>query len=90
MTLHFSLVETKLGWIGLVLSPRGLRATTLPRPRRFRSLRDLDLLAQAYGRSRFGRNDALDGEESERLGCAWAKLRATLAWQAVRRLWRRR
>jgi len=58
--------------------------------RRFRSLRDLDLLAQAYGRSRFGRNDALDGEESERLARAWAKLRATLAWQAVRRLWRRR
>ncbi|HLA19247.1 MAG TPA: DUF4129 domain-containing transglutaminase family protein [Dehalococcoidia bacterium] len=58
--------------------------------RRFRSLRDLDLLAQVYGRSRFGRNDALEGEELERLARAWAKLRATLAWQAVQRLWRRR
>jgi len=88
--MKFYLVDTKLGWIGLVLSPRGRCATTLPHPRRFRSLRDLDLLAQAYGRSRFGRNDALEGEESERLARAWAKLRATLAWQAVRWLWRRR
>ncbi|MDO8612003.1 MAG: transglutaminase domain-containing protein [Dehalococcoidia bacterium] len=58
--------------------------------RRFRSLRDVDLLAQAYGRSRFGRRDALESEERQRLARAWAKLRGTLAWQAVRRLWRRR
>src|SRR3972149_3886035 len=53
--------------------------------RRFRSLRDVDLLAQAYGRSRFGRRDALESEERQRLARAWAKLRGTLAWQAVRR-----
>jgi hypothetical protein len=58
--------------------------------RRFRGLRDLDLLAQAYGRSRFGRRDALEAEEQQRLARAWAKLRGTLAWQALRRLWRRR
>ncbi|MDP2674273.1 MAG: transglutaminase domain-containing protein [Dehalococcoidia bacterium] len=58
--------------------------------RRFRSLRDVDLLAQAYGRSRFGRSDALEVEERQRLARAWAKLRATLVWQAVRRLWPRR
>ena len=57
---------------------------------RFRSLRDLDLLAQAYGRSRFGHRDALEPEEEQRLARAWAKLRGTLAWAAVRRLWRRR
>ena len=56
--------------------------------RRFRSLRDVDLLAQAYGHSRFGRRDALESEERQRLSRAWAKLRGTLAWQAVRRLWR--
>src|SRR3989304_3729980 len=48
------------------------------------------LLVQAYGRSRFGRRDALESEERQRLARAWAKLRGTLAWQAVRRLWRRR
>jgi len=29
--LTFHLCETDLGWVGLVLSPHGLRATTLPR-----------------------------------------------------------
>jgi len=41
MMLRFSFVETKLGWIGLVLSPRGLRATTLPRPSRDDALREV-------------------------------------------------
>ena len=57
---------------------------------RFRSLRDLELLAQAYGRSRFGHRDALEPEEEQRLARAWAKLRGTLVWAAVWRLWRRR
>jgi len=57
---------------------------------RFRGLRDLDLLAQAYGRSRFAHRDSLQPEEEQRLARAWAKLRGTLAWQALRRLWRRR
>ena len=46
MTLRFYLVETKLGWIGLVLSARGpagvrLRATTLPRASRDDALREV-------------------------------------------------
>jgi methylated-DNA-[protein]-cysteine S-methyltransferase len=41
MKLTFHLCETRLGWIGLVLSPKGLRATTLPRPGRDEALRDL-------------------------------------------------
>ena len=41
MTLRFYLCETKLGWMGLVLSPEGLRATTLPRPRRDDALREV-------------------------------------------------
>jgi len=41
MTLRFHLVETRLGWMGLVLSPNGLRATTLPRPRRDDALREV-------------------------------------------------
>jgi methylated-DNA-[protein]-cysteine S-methyltransferase len=47
MTLRFYLVETKLGWIGLVISPRGLRATTLPRPRRVDALREVAELGAA-------------------------------------------
>ena len=38
---RFYLVETKLGWIGLVLSPQGLRATTLPRAGRDVALREV-------------------------------------------------
>ena len=37
----FYLCETKLGWIGLALSPRGLRATTTPRPSRNEALREI-------------------------------------------------
>ena len=39
--LRFYLCDTRLGWIGLVLSPRGLRATTLPRPSRDEALREV-------------------------------------------------
>lgn len=39
--LRFYLCETRLGWIGLVLSARGLKATTLPRPSRDEALRDV-------------------------------------------------
>jgi methylated-DNA-[protein]-cysteine S-methyltransferase len=38
---RFYLVETKLGWIGLVLSAKGLRATTLPRASRDDALREV-------------------------------------------------
>ena len=38
---RFHLCETRLGWIGLVLSPRGLRATTLPRPSHDEALREV-------------------------------------------------
>jgi methylated-DNA-[protein]-cysteine S-methyltransferase len=38
---RFHLCETRLGWIGLVLSPSGLRATTLPRPSRDEALREV-------------------------------------------------
>jgi methylated-DNA-[protein]-cysteine S-methyltransferase len=37
----FYLCETELGWIGLALSPRGLRATTTPRPSRDEALREI-------------------------------------------------
>jgi transglutaminase-like putative cysteine protease len=45
---------------------------------------DLDLLAQAYNRSRFGRSDTSVGE-SHRLADAWARLRRRLAWEIIRR-----
>jgi len=38
---RFYVVETKLGWVGLVLSPNGLRATTLPRAGRDDALREV-------------------------------------------------
>ena len=56
--------------------------------RRFRGVRDIDLLADAYNRSRFGRKDA-DAEERARLARIWTHLRGPLAWEIVRRLWRR-
>ena len=39
--MRFYLVETKLGWIGLILSAKGLRATTLPRASRDDALREV-------------------------------------------------
>ncbi|MBI2912521.1 MAG: methylated-DNA--[protein]-cysteine S-methyltransferase [Chloroflexi bacterium] len=39
--LKFHLCETDAGWVGLVVSPRGLRATTLPRPSRDEALREV-------------------------------------------------
>ncbi len=39
-TLKFYLCDTDLGWIGLVLSPKGLRAVTAPRPEREQALRE--------------------------------------------------
>jgi transglutaminase-like putative cysteine protease len=56
--------------------------------RRFRGVRDIDLLAAAYNRSRFGRKET-DAEEKERLGRVWAHVRGPLAWEVIRRLWRR-
>ena len=56
--------------------------------RRFRGVRDIDLLADAYNRSRFGRKDA-DAKERARLARVWTNLRGPLAWEIVRTLWRR-
>ena len=39
--LTFHLCETDLGWVGLVLSPHGLRATTLPCGTRDEALREV-------------------------------------------------
>ncbi len=39
--LSFHLCETDLGWVGLVLSPHGLRATTLPCAARDEALREV-------------------------------------------------
>jgi len=38
--LKFYVCETDAGWVGLVISPRGLRATTLPRPSHDDALRE--------------------------------------------------
>jgi transglutaminase-like putative cysteine protease len=56
--------------------------------RGFRGVRDIDLLAGAYNRSRFGRKDS-NAEEGARLARVWTQLRVRLAWEIVRRLWRR-
>ncbi len=39
--MRFHICETELGWIGVVLSPAGLRATTLPRATRDYALREV-------------------------------------------------
>lgn len=39
--LTFHICETEQGWVGLVLSPHGLRGTTLPRPSRDEALREV-------------------------------------------------
>jgi len=52
---------------------------------RLPDVEDLDYLAAAYGRSRFGRKSA-DGEENERLRAVWQRLRAKLLLRVL--FWR--
>jgi hypothetical protein len=52
---------------------------------RLPDVEDLDYLASAYGRSRFGRKSA-DGEENERLRAVWQRLRAKLLLRVL--FWR--
>jgi transglutaminase-like putative cysteine protease len=49
---------------------------------------DIDLLAQAYNRSRFGRSD-VDGEDRQDLLRVWIGLRGRLVWEIIRRPRRR-
>jgi transglutaminase-like putative cysteine protease len=55
---------------------------------RVRGAGDVDLLAQAYNRSKFGRSD-VDGEDRQRLAHVWATLRGRLVREIIRRPWRR-
>jgi transglutaminase-like putative cysteine protease len=56
--------------------------------RRFWEIEDVGLLADVYNRSRFGAG-AESEEERQRLAGLWRRLRRPLAWDVVRRLWRR-
>lgn len=47
--IRHAIVETDLGWVGLVLSERGVRAVTLPAPSRAEALESLHRLAPAAG-----------------------------------------
>jgi methylated-DNA-[protein]-cysteine S-methyltransferase len=49
MTTHlrFHIIDTDPGWIGLVFSEHGLRATTLPRPTREEALREVHEMGAA-------------------------------------------
>lgn len=55
--MKFCIVETALGWLGLVLSPAGLRAVTLPRRDRDEALREVLALG--------AREEALDDEPGD-------------------------
>jgi methylated-DNA-[protein]-cysteine S-methyltransferase len=52
--MKFHIVDTALGWLGLVLSPAGLRAVTLPRQDREEALAEVLALG--------AREEARDGE----------------------------
>ena len=49
--MRFHICETELGWIGVVLSPAGLRATTLPRRSRDGALGEVLALGAQRGSS---------------------------------------
>lgn len=78
------------GWAGLGPAP-GQTPSEFARSldRRLRSVRDIEALAEAYNRSRFGRKETPQPER-ERLEKVWAHLRALLAGEVILRLWRRR
>lgn len=60
--MRFCIIETALGWVGLVLSPSGLQEATLPRRDRDAALRDV----LALGARDEARDDEL-GDLPERL-----------------------
>jgi len=55
--MKFCIIETALGWLGLVLSPAGLRAVTLPRRDRDEALAEVFALG--------GREEARDDEAGD-------------------------
>ena len=87
---RFYLVETKLGWIGLVLSPRGLRATTLPRASRDDALREvaetgaLEPASEAEAGEMARRVKALaEGERGQKPARLGADVTALIDWNGA-------
>jgi methylated-DNA-[protein]-cysteine S-methyltransferase len=88
--LKFHLCETRLGWIGLVLSPRGLRATTLPLRSRDEALREVAELGAAEPASASEAGDlprrlrafAEGGRVHPSAGSGWA-LTADIDWDGI-------
>ena len=78
--LKFYLCQTEMGWVGLVISARGLRATTLPRPTRDEALRE----AVAAGASEPA-SEAEAGDLPERVRTLVAGGRADLSidWDGI-------
>ncbi len=81
-TLKFYLCDTKLGWIGLALSPDGLRATTTPRRSRDEALWEVSELGAVEPASEAEAGDLprrlIAFAEGERVG-----LTAAIDWNGL-------
>ena len=92
--MRFHICETELGWIGVVMSPAGLRATTLPHTSRDGALGDVlalganteapeaELNGLADRLRRYGRGEAVAFPDSLDFDGVSPFLRAV--WQATR------
>lgn len=85
--LRFYLCETAVGWIGLLLSPRGLRGSTTPRPAREEALRALVEAAAPAGGTLEPATEAEAGDLPRRLRDLAAgkpvSLAADIDWDAL-------
>lgn len=86
----FYLCDTKLGWIGLVLSPKGLRATTTPRRGRDEALREVSEMGAIEPASEAEAGDLprrlkafAEGERVDPSTGSEQGLAATIDWEGV-------
>ena len=87
---RFYLCDTKLGWIGLVLSSKGLRATTTPRRSRDEALREVSEMGATEPASEAEAGDLprrlkafAEGERVDPSTGSGQGLAATIDWEGV-------
>ncbi|MDO8617042.1 MAG: MGMT family protein [Dehalococcoidia bacterium] len=80
--LTFHLCDTERGWVGLVLSPYGLRATTLPRQTRAEVLRDV-MEAGAVGPAPEAELTDLPERVSALASGRWSSLALHIDWTGI-------
>ena len=80
--LTFHVCDTERGWVGLLFSPHGLRATTLPRASRDEALRELMEMGAASPASEADLADLPERVRALATG-RWANLAVHIDWTGI-------